>query len=68
MQPLGAIALYASDLASTTRPPHRPNRPARRANQGARILGFFRQLGSAFIEAIEGAPVHLPPVARSYPY
>ena len=42
MTTIGANALTTSDLAVMTRPPHRPNRPARRANQGATILGISR--------------------------
>lgn len=61
------IALTMTDVAFSSRPPHRPNRPARKANQGARILGLFRQIGTELGRGIRGAN-GLPRVTRRWPY
>jgi hypothetical protein len=59
MLTIGALALDATD-ARTAQPPHRLIRPARRANQGARILGLFRQVGREIDRAAREAGGNLP--------
>ncbi len=63
----GALAIFTADVAFAAPPPHRPNRPARKANQGAGILGAISRLRTGIASGLDESP-WFPQVTRKYPY
>lgn len=67
MVALGALAFILDDVATGSRPPIRPQRPARRTRHGAGIAGAIRLLRSHLTRGVAEAD-GLRPVTRNYPY
>jgi hypothetical protein len=63
----GALAIFTADVAFGNPPPNRPDRPARKANQGAGILGAIRRLRTGVARGLDESP-WISRVTRRNPY
>lgn len=63
----GALAMFTADVAFAAPPPNRPDRPSRKANQGAGILGTIRRLRRGIARGLDESPWP-PQVTRRNPY